>query len=83
MGISIQHFIQEKRTIHLIGIGGVSMSALAELLLSHGVPVTGSDRQESEVTIQLEKAGAHITYAHPSGKRKRRGAGYPHCRRAR
>ena len=64
MGISIQHFIQEKRTIHLIGIGGVSMSALAELLLSHGVPVTGSDRQESEVTIQLEKAGAHITYAH-------------------
>ncbi len=64
MAISIQHFIQEKRTIHLIGIGGVSMSALAELLLSHGVPVTGSDRQESEVTIQLEKAGAHITYAH-------------------
>ncbi len=64
MAISIQHFISERRPIHLIGIGGVSMSALAELLISQGVTVTGSDRQESPVTERLEKMGAHITYAH-------------------
>lgn len=64
MAISIQRSIKERKTIHLIGIGGVSMSALAELLLSYGVPVTGSDRQESPVTERLERLGAHITYAH-------------------
>ena len=64
MAISVQHFMKEGRTIHLIGIGGVSMSALAELLLSRGVPVTGSDRQESGLTRKLEGLGAHITYAH-------------------
>ncbi len=64
MATSLQHSIQEQEIIHLIGIGGVSMSALAELLLSYGVHVTGSDRQESPVTERLERLGAYITYAH-------------------
>lgn len=64
MAPSIQYCIQEKKPVHLIGIGGVSMNSLAELLLSKGVPVTGSDRAESEVTDRLELMGARITYAH-------------------
>lgn len=64
MAISLQRSIQERKTIHLIGIGGVSMSSLAELLLSYGVHVTGSDRQLTPITEKLERQGAHITYAH-------------------
>ncbi len=61
---SLKPYIEAKQPMHLIGIGGVSMSALAELLLSLGVPVTGSDRNHSAVTERLERLGAHITYDH-------------------
>ncbi len=64
MALSIKTYIENKEIIHLIGIGGVSMSALAELLISKGVPVTGSDRQETEVTDKLVSLGAKITYEH-------------------
>ncbi len=64
MALSIKTYIENKEIIHLIGIGGVSMSALAELLISKGVPVTGSDRQETEVTDKLASLGAKITYEH-------------------
>lgn len=50
--------------IHLVGIGGVSMSALAELLLHLGAQVTGSDRTKTATTEKLERLGAVITYAH-------------------
>ncbi|MGN1031553.1 MAG: UDP-N-acetylmuramate--L-alanine ligase [Butyricicoccaceae bacterium] len=50
--------------IHMVGIGGVSMSALAELLIHLGVQVTGSDRTQTPVTEKLEQLGAKITYAH-------------------
>ena len=61
---SLKFYIETKRPVHLIGIGGVSMSSLAELLLSLGVPITGSDRAHSAVTERLERLGAKITYAH-------------------
>ncbi len=64
MALSIKPYIENKETIHLIGIGGVSMSALGELLLSKGVKVTGSDRQETDVTRKLESLGAKIVYEH-------------------
>lgn len=44
MALSIKPYIENKERIHLIGIGGVSMNSLGELLLSRGVPVSGSDR---------------------------------------
>ena len=50
--------------IHLVGIGGVSMSALAELLLHLGAQITGSDRTQTPVTEKLGQLGAKITYAH-------------------
>ena len=48
--------------IHFIGIGGISMSGLAEVLLSKGFKVSGSDNKESELTIALSKEGAKIFY---------------------
>lgn len=64
MTLSIKPYIQKKEKIHLIGIGGVSMRSLAELLLTKGVPVTGSDRQNTEATRHLEALGAVISYEH-------------------
>lgn len=48
--------------IHFIGIGGVSMSGIAMLLLKHGYEITGSDREESQKTKNLEKQGARISF---------------------
>lgn len=61
---SLQPYVTNHKTIHLVGIGGVSMSALAELLLHLGAKVTGSDRAQSDVTDKLTRMGASITYAH-------------------
>lgn len=47
--------------IHMIGIGGVSMSGLAELLKDNGILVTGSDKQESDNTKHLQNIGLSIT----------------------
>ena len=48
--------------IHFIGIGGISMSGLAEILLEEGFTVSGSDAKESPLTKKLEEMGAHIFY---------------------
>ena len=50
--------------LHLIGIGGIGMSGLAQILLARGLPVSGSDAQASEITAQLARAGATITIGH-------------------
>lgn len=47
--------------IHFIGIGGISMSGLAEILLEEGFAVTGSDREKSGLTDRLEAGGAVIS----------------------
>ncbi len=48
--------------VHFIGIGGISMSGLAEILLSRGFTVSGSDSQSSALTKHLESLGAVIYY---------------------
>lgn len=48
--------------IHFIGIGGISMSGLAEILLKEGFQVSGSDSKESPLTKKLESEGARICY---------------------
>ena len=48
--------------IHFIGIGGISMSGLAEILLEEQFTVSGSDSHKSPLTEQLESAGAKIFY---------------------
>lgn len=52
------------RSIHFIGIGGVGMSGIAEVLLELGFRVSGSDLKESEVTRELEARGARIAFGH-------------------
>ena len=51
---------QNPLPIHFIGIGGISMSGLAEVLLHAGFPVSGSDAQGSSLTDHLESLGARI-----------------------
>ncbi len=48
--------------VHFIGIGGISMSGLAEILLSEGFHVSGSDNQRSPLTEMLAEKGALIQY---------------------
>ena len=48
--------------VHFIGIGGISMSGLAEILLERGFTVSGSDARESELTKKLEAHGAKLFY---------------------
>src|SRR5579864_8937396 len=50
--------------IHFIGIGGIGMSGIAEVLLNLGYKVTGSDLRHSSVTERLMKLGASITEGH-------------------
>lgn len=52
--------------LHFTGIGGISMSALAEIMLSRGFTITGSDSKESEITNHLESLGATIYYGQRS-----------------
>ncbi len=52
------------RKIHFIGIGGIGMSGIAEILLDQGFKVSGSDKQLSEITDRLEKLGAKIYEGH-------------------
>ena len=48
--------------VHFIGIGGISMSGLAEILLKEGFTISGSDNKESALTDHLEGLGATVFY---------------------
>ncbi len=48
--------------VHFIGIGGISMSGLAEILIDAGFCVSGSDAKKSPLTQKLISMGAHINY---------------------
>jgi UDP-N-acetylmuramate--alanine ligase len=50
--------------VHLIGIGGAGMSALARLMLAQGVPVSGSDAKESRRLAALRALGAQVHVGH-------------------
>ncbi|MCR4608724.1 MAG: UDP-N-acetylmuramate--L-alanine ligase [Eubacterium sp.] len=46
--------------IYFMGIGGISMSGLAEILLKEGFKISGSDMKESDITKMLEEKGAKV-----------------------
>ncbi|HUL00509.1 MAG TPA: UDP-N-acetylmuramate--L-alanine ligase [Nitrospirota bacterium] len=50
--------------IHFVGIGGIGMSGIAEVLLNLGYKVSGSDIRESDTTERLRKIGGEITIGH-------------------
>ena len=56
--------LKPKSHIHFIGIGGISMSGLAEIMLENGFLVSGSDREGSTITEKLQKNGATIYIGH-------------------
>ena len=53
--------------IHFVGIGGIGMSGIAEVLINLGFQVSGSDVEKSALTERLESIGARITYRHSAG----------------
>ncbi|TMQ24987.1 MAG: UDP-N-acetylmuramate--L-alanine ligase [Candidatus Rokuibacteriota bacterium] len=53
--------------IHFVGIGGVGMSGIAEILLTLGYRVTGSDRRRNETVERLEQMGAKVFIGHAAG----------------
>lgn len=53
--------------VHFIGIGGISMSGLAQILRTHGYSVTGSDERRSDITDFLEKEGVPVYIGHSAG----------------
>ena len=56
--------LSEYKRIHCIGIGGIGLSAIAEILISRGYLVSGSDMRESEITERLAGDGAVIYIGH-------------------
>jgi UDP-N-acetylmuramate--alanine ligase len=57
-------FRNKKVKVHFVGIGGIGMSGIAELLLNLGYGVSGSDLKESEITRRLASLGGAIAIGH-------------------
>ncbi len=62
--IQTQPVFGRTRQIHMVGIGGIGMSGIAEILLQRGYNVTGSDSSLSETTQRLKELGAVIFEGH-------------------
>ena len=56
--------LKDSKHIYFVGIGGIGMSALAQLLKHHGSIVGGSDREESPVTTMLAQRGIPVVIGH-------------------
>ena len=56
--------LKKYKKVHMVGIGGVSMSGIAEILVNFGFQVTGSNNVETETTKKLEKAGIKVFIGH-------------------
>lgn len=54
----------QARRIHFVGVGGIGMSGIAELLVNLGYEVSGSDMQRTDITDRLESLGVRITQGH-------------------
>lgn len=59
-----EKYLVPGKTGHLIGVGGVSMSPLAEVLSGMGLKINGSDMNESEKTEHLRSLGVGVTIGH-------------------
>ena len=61
---NIRDYLKPGRRAHLVGIGGVSMASLAEVLHGAGVEVTGSDQRESATVLHLRALGIPVVIGH-------------------
>jgi UDP-N-acetylmuramate--alanine ligase len=60
------NILDNKKHIFFVGIGGIGMSGIAEIMLEKGFRVSGSDRQVSDITAYLAEQGARIFEGHQS-----------------
>ena len=61
---AFDQYLRTRSKGHLIGVGGVSMSPLAEVLAGAGMAITGSDMAHSDKTAHLEELGVKVYYGH-------------------
>jgi len=66
----IQNKLNKAKQIHLIGIGGIGMSALAKLLHETNKTITGSDMHSNNQTANLLEKGIKVTISHKTGNIK-------------
>lgn len=60
----LDDLVPENTRIHCIGVGGVGVSAIAEMLIARGFIVSGSDREANSLTAKLEHLGVEIFIGH-------------------
>lgn len=56
--------MRKTKHIHFVGIGGIGMSGIAEVLLNLGYVISGSDATTSDVTRRLQRRGARVSLGH-------------------
>lgn len=64
---SFSEYLKPGKRGYLIGVGGVSMAPLAEVLLGEGLVIAGSDIQRSDKVRHLESMGVHVNIGHHAG----------------
>ena len=62
----IEKFPKSIGTIHFVGIGGIGMSGIADILVNIGYNVSGSDLRENALTARLARKGVSIFLGHKS-----------------
>ena len=67
MGLPEHAMFAPSQRVHFIGIGGIGMSGIAEILLTMGYVVSGSDLRASSTTERLARLGATIYLGHAAG----------------
>ncbi len=60
-------FLGRTKRVHFVGVGGIGMSGIAEVLLNLGFDVSGSDMKSSDLTARLQSMGAAIFAGHAGG----------------
>ena len=68
----------QTRRVHFVGIGGIGMSGLAELLANLGYEVSGSDLVRSEVTDRLVSLGVRVGIGHDAAHAGAADVSLPH-----
>jgi len=63
----VMKILGKVRHVHFVGVGGIGMSGIAELLLNLGYTVSGSDIKESQVTKRIIRLGGEVFHGHRPG----------------
>ncbi len=70
MSLDLGHMRAFIRRVHFVGVGGVGMSGIAEVLNNLGYRVSGSDVKSSEITRRLQAAGVRVFDGHRAANAK-------------